>query len=53
MSFFLKEKTMKSKWITITAAQILALNATAISLVSAPGTGKGLVFKGAKIRKQA
>ena len=44
---------MKSKWITVTAAEIKALNATAKQLVAAPGAGKGLVFKGAKIRKSA
>ena len=44
---------MKSKWITITAAQVKTLNATPIELVAAPGSGKGLVFKGAKIRKSA
>ncbi len=38
---------------TITAAQVLALNATPQTIVAAPGAGRALVFEGAIISKAA
>lgn len=35
--------------VTLTAAQVLALNATPVTLVAAPGAGKALVFEGAQV----
>jgi hypothetical protein len=35
--------------VTITTAQVLALNATPITLVAAPGAGKALIFQGAHL----
>jgi|SRR5215204_205761 len=39
--------------VQITSAQLLALNATPISIVEAPGAGKTVVFKGAIVHKPA
>lgn len=39
--------------VTLTAAQILALNATPIALIAAPGANKALIFEGAVIHKPA
>jgi hypothetical protein len=39
--------------VQITSGQVLALNATPISLVAAPGAGKALIFDGAVIHKPA
>lgn len=39
--------------VTITSAQLLALNATPQELVSAPGAGFALIFEGALIQKPA
>lgn len=39
--------------VTLTAAQVLALNATPITLVGAPGANKALIFLGATIYKAA
>ena len=39
--------------VTITSAQLLALNASPITLVSAPGAGKALIFEGLLIQKPA
>lgn len=39
--------------VTITTAQVLALNATPITLVAAPGAGLALIFEGAVITKAA
>lgn len=41
------------KNVTLSAAEILALNATPITLVAAPGAGKALIFDGAVIHKPA
>ena len=38
-------------YVTITSAQLLALNATPIEIVAAPGTGKALIFEGMLIQK--
>lgn len=40
-------------YVTITSAQLLALNATPITLVAAPGAGKALIFEGLLIQKPA
>lgn len=37
----------------ITSAQLLALNATPIALVAAPGAGKALIFEGMLVQKPA
>jgi hypothetical protein len=39
--------------VELTSAQILALNATPIALVAAPGANKALIFEGAVIHKPA
>ena len=39
--------------VTITTAQLLALNATPRTIVAAPGANKALIFKGAVIHKPA
>lgn len=39
--------------VTITSAQLLALNATPITLVAAPGANKALIFLGAMVTKAA
>lgn len=39
--------------VTITTAQLLALNATPIQIVAAPGANKALIFDGLTIRKPA
>lgn len=39
--------------VTITSAELLALNATPITLVAAPGASKALIFEGAVIHKPA
>ena len=46
---FLRAEIEKSVVVTVTAAQMLALNATPIELVPAPGKGKAIVFKGAQL----
>ena len=38
-------------YVTITTAQLLALNATPIEIVAAPGAGKALIFEGMMIQK--
>ena len=38
---------------TITTAQLLALNATPVSLIAAPGAGRMIVFEGATLYKAA
>jgi hypothetical protein len=43
----------KAERVTITSAQLLALNATPITLVSAPGSGKALEFVSAVVYKPA
>ena len=35
--------------VTVTSAEVLALNATPIELVPAPGVGKALIFEGAQL----
>ena len=42
-----------SRDVVVTSAQILALNATPVTLVPAPGAGKVLIFEGATIAKPA
>lgn len=39
--------------VTLSSAQILALNATPITLIPAPGADKALIFEGAMIHKPA
>jgi hypothetical protein len=41
------------KRVSLTSAQVLALNATPITLIAAPGAGKALIFEGAVIHKPA
>lgn len=43
----------QSSVVTITSAQLLALNATPQTIVSAPGAGKALIFDGALLHKPA
>jgi len=43
----------KSVDVTLTAAQVLALNATPITLVAAPGANLALIFDGAVLHKPA
>jgi len=45
-------RTQRAK-VTITSAQLLALNATPITLVAAPGVGFALIFQGMVIQKPA
>ena len=40
-------------YVTITSVQLLALFATPIQIVAAPGAGKALIFEGALIQKPA
>lgn len=39
--------------VTLSSAQVLALNATPVALLAAPGAGKAIVFLGAVIHKPA
>lgn len=39
--------------VTITTAQVLALNATPVSLIAAPGASKAIIFEGAVVHKPA
>jgi hypothetical protein len=39
--------------VALTAAQILALNATPITLIAAPGANKAIIFEGAVVHKPA
>lgn len=49
----LEEQVQRVASVTVTSAEVLALNATPISLVAAPGAGKALIFEGAVIFKAA
>jgi hypothetical protein len=45
--------TIRVRTVTISSAQVLALNATPITLVAAPGAGFAVVFEGAHVYKAA
>lgn len=49
----LQEGVLQHVDVTLTAAQVLALNATPRTLVAAPGAGKALIFEGAVLTKAA
>jgi hypothetical protein len=44
---------MRRVLVTVTSAQMLALNATPVALVAAPGSGRALIFEGAVLYKAA
>ncbi len=44
---------IRSVRVTVTTGQVLALNATPITVVAAPGTGRFLLFEGAELYKAA
>lgn len=46
-------RRLRGDLVTITSAQLLALNATPITLVAAPGANMALIFEGMTIRKPA
>lgn len=49
----LQEGVLKHVDVTITSAEVLALNATPKTLVAAPGANKALIFEGAVLTKPA
>lgn len=44
---------LKTALVTVTAAEVLALNATPKTLVAAPAAGRALIFEGAMVSKPA
>lgn len=46
---WVEDAALHQKDVTITTAQVLALNATPITLVAAPGANKALIFEGAVV----
>lgn len=44
---------LKTALVTVTSAELLALNATPKQLVAAPGAGRALIFEGAMVSKPA
>lgn len=49
----LEEQVERIADVTITSAEILALNATPITLIAAPGADKAIIFEGAVLHKPA
>lgn len=49
----LEEQVQRVASVTVTSAEVLALNATPVSLIAAPGANKALIFEGAVLFKAA